>query len=108
MDIQIPTLLLDGTVLALLQHQDMYGYNLTKSVQNQLPVSESTMYPVLRRLKQNNFLETYDEPFEGRNRRYYRLTEAGHTEFERIYADWQEFRDTMDKIMKGENNESLS
>lgn len=55
MDIQIPTLLLDGTVLSLLNKKDMYGYALTKTVQAQLPISESTMYPVLRRLKSMSF-----------------------------------------------------
>ena len=62
MEIQIPSLLLDGTVLALLNQEDLYGYIITKNVQERLPISESTMYPVLRRLKKNELLETYDVP----------------------------------------------
>lgn len=105
MNIQIPTLLLDGTVLALLSREEMYGYLLTKTVQESLPVSESTMYPVLRRLKKNDFLETYDIPFEGRMRRYYRITELGEREFARIYQEWCDFRARMDKMMEGASHE---
>ena len=99
MDIQIPTLLLDGTVLSLLNKKDMYGYALTKTVQTQLPISESTMYPVLRRLKKHELLENYDEPYEGRMRRYYRITEKGRQELQKITADWQQFRNAMDKLL---------
>ncbi len=56
MHIQIPTVLLDGTVLAALSKEDMYGYALTKIVQESLSVSESTLYPVLRRLKKKDIL----------------------------------------------------
>jgi len=99
MDIQIPTLLLDGTVLSLLNKKDMYGYALTKTVQTQLPISESTMYPVLRRLKKHELLENYDEPYEGRMRRYYRITENGRQELQKITADWQQFRNSMDNLL---------
>ncbi len=105
MEIQIPTLLLDGTVLALLSREEMYGYLLTKTVQESLPVSESTMYPVLRRLKKEGALETYDVPFEGRMRRYYKITLIGEKELQRIKDNWQEFRETMNKIMEGETDE---
>ncbi len=105
MEIQIPTLLLDGTVLVLLSREEMYGYLLTKTVQESLPVSESTMYPVLRRLKKEGALETYDVPFEGRMRRYYKITLIGEKELQRIKDNWQEFRETMNKIMEGETDE---
>ena len=74
MTIQMPTVLLDGSVLAILENQDMYGYLLTKEIQKYINVSESTMYPVLRRLQKSGELVTYDEAFEGRMRRYYQIT----------------------------------
>jgi PadR family transcriptional regulator PadR len=104
MAIQIPTVLLDGTVLSSLRVEDMYGYTLTKAVQAQLVVSESTMYPVLRRLQKNGDLETYDQPFEGRMRRYYKLTDQGEAHFQEIRTEWLDFRDAMNKIM-GANHE---
>ena len=105
MHIQIPTVLLDGTVLAALSREDMYGYALTKIVQESLSISESTMYPVLRRLKQEGYLETYDEPFEGRNRRYYRLTPIGHTHLEEIIDEGIVFRDSLDRLLEDNRHE---
>ncbi|MCM0583492.1 helix-turn-helix transcriptional regulator [Weissella diestrammenae] len=98
MSIQVPTALLDGTVLALLDEQDLYGYAITKQVQQYLDVSESTMYPVLRRLQKNDFLETYDEPFEGRNRRYYQITDAGKKQLASIKADWLQFSHAIEAL----------
>ncbi|AUB51620.1 MULTISPECIES: PadR family transcriptional regulator [Enterococcus] len=105
MHIQVPTVLLDGTVLAALSREDMYGYALTKIVQESLSVSESTMYPVLRRLKKEEYLETYDEPFEGRNRRYYRLTPKGRQHLEEIIDKWIVFRDSLNRLLEENTNE---
>lgn len=105
MHIQVPTVLLDGTVLAALSREDMYGYALTKIVQESLSVSESTMYPVLRRLKKEEYLETYDEPLEGRNRRYYRLTPKGRQHLEEIIDKWIVFRDSLNRLLEENTNE---
>lgn len=105
MHIQIPTVLLDGTVLAALSKEDMYGYALTKIVQESLSVSESTLYPVLRRVKKEGYLETYDEPFEGRNRRYYSLTPIGSRHLEEIIDEWIVFRDSLDRLLEESTNE---
>ena len=105
MHIQVPTILLDGTVLAALSKEDMYGYALTKIVQESLSVSESTMYPVLRRLKKEGFLDTYDEPFEGRNRRYYQLTPAGYNRLEDIIDEWIVFRDSLNRLLEDNKHE---
>ena len=45
--------------------------------QQAIDISESTLYPVLRRLQKDGCLETYDMEYAGRNRRYYRITDAG-------------------------------
>ena len=65
MAIQVPTELLDGSVLGLLTQQDHYGYTLTQEVRQLLPISESTLYPVLRRLKKNGWLDTTTNPSRG-------------------------------------------
>ena len=71
--------LLDAIVLAVVskEKEGTYGYKITQDVRSVLDVSESTLYPVLRRLKKDECLETYDMAYAGRNRRYYRLTEKG-------------------------------
>lgn len=83
--------LLDGVVLAVVEHEDGYGYKITKDIQEHLSVSESTLYPVLRRLQKNNCLETYDMPYLGRNRRYYRITELGREQLEQYRVEWKNF-----------------
>ncbi|MCQ5069156.1 PadR family transcriptional regulator [Faecalibacillus intestinalis] len=60
MKIQVSADLLDGLVLALLERKDYYGYALTQDMQKAITISESTLYPVLRRLKRDQFVETYD------------------------------------------------
>ncbi|WP_125573989.1 PadR family transcriptional regulator [Levilactobacillus huananensis] len=105
MAIQVPTELLDGSVLGLLTQQDHYGYTLTQEVRQLLPISESTLYPVLRRLKKNGWLETYDEPYQGRNRRYYRLTASGRDRLVEIQADWQDFNQAISKLLEGKTDD---
>ncbi|GAF41727.1 transcriptional regulator, PadR family [Agrilactobacillus composti DSM 18527 = JCM 14202] len=64
MSMPISADLLDGVVLAVLKHDDAYGYNLTQQIQDKIPLSPSTLYPVLRRLKAQDWLETYDKPYQ--------------------------------------------
>lgn len=69
--------LLDAIVLAVVsrESQGTYGYKITQDVRQVLEVSESTLYPVLRRLQKDQCLEVYDMQFDGRNRRYYKVTD---------------------------------
>ena len=68
--------LLDAIVLAVVskEAEGTYGYKITQDVRQALEVSESTLYPVLRRLQKDGCLDTYDREFGGRNRRYYQIT----------------------------------
>ena len=106
MAIQIPTRLLDGAVLAFLKQDDLYGYALTQNVQKIFSISESTIYPVLRRLKKNNCLTTYDEPYQGRNRRYYHITDEGLTLLNTIQDEWQDFSARVNQVLRGQNDQS--
>ena len=92
--------LLDGCVLAVLSHGDAYGYILTQQVKTRLDISESTLYPVLRRLQRDGLLTVYDRPFQGRNRRYYAITPVGRTQLERRRQEWRQFRDGVEELMK--------
>ncbi|HJE44142.1 PadR family transcriptional regulator [Levilactobacillus namurensis] len=104
MAIQVPTELLDGCVLGALSRQDFYGYALTQEVRQHLPISESTLYPVLRRLKKNGWLTTYDEAYQGRNRRYYKLTRTGQQQLTKIQGEWGDFKQAMSELLEGKQN----
>ena len=92
--------LLDGCVLAVLSHGDAYGYILTQQVKSRLDISESTLYPVLRRLQRDGMLKVYDRPYQGRNRRYYAITPVGRTQLSRRREEWVRFRDGVEELLK--------
>ena len=85
--------LLDAIVLAVVSNESegTYGYKITQDVRQVLEVSESTLYPVLRRLQKDECLETYDKEYGGRNRRYYKVTEKGKVQLDLYRADWRSY-----------------
>ena len=85
--------LLDAIVLAVVsQEQDgTYGYKITQDVRQVLEVSESTLYPVLRRLQKDECLAIYDQEFAGRNRRYYKITEKGSVQLAMYRIEWKNY-----------------
>ena len=91
--------LLDGCVLALLEEEDLYGYALTQRVKAVLDISESTLYPVLRRLQKDGCLSVYDQPYQGRNRRYYAITRRGQDRLDQIRGEWRQLRNNLDHLL---------
>lgn len=96
------TTLLEGCVLAVLSRGDTYGYVLTQQIKSLLDISESTLYPVLRRLQQAGCLAVYDRPYQGRNRRYYTITRAGQDYLDRCRGEWSAFRDGVEQLLTEE------
>lgn len=101
---QLGSNLLDACVLSVLSQNDMYGYVLTQSLKESIDISESTLYPVLRRLQKDDCLTTYDKPFQGRNRRYYAITEDGVKRLKLYLQEWNIYKNKIDKILGGKNN----
>lgn len=95
--------LLDAIVLAVVskEKQGTYGYKITQDVRQALEVSESTLYPVLRRLQKDDCLEVYDMNYGGRNRRYYRITERGTAQLELYKAEWKSYSSKISKLFEG-------
>lgn len=93
--------LLDACVLAVLSTQDTYGYVLTLKIKTVLDISESTLYPVLRRLQKEGCLVTYDQPYQGRNRRYYSITPYGRERLAFYTAEWKSYREKIDQMLIG-------
>jgi PadR family transcriptional regulator PadR len=93
--------LLDAVVLSVVSLEGTYGYKITQDVREIMEVSESTLYPVLRRLQKDNYLETYDMEFQGRNRRYYKITSNGMILLDQYRREWVSFKNGVDKILLG-------
>lgn len=94
--------LMDALVLSIVAQEPTYGYKITQEVRAVMVVSESTLYPVLRRLQKDGCLDTYDQEFAGRNRRYYRLTEAGRQRLADYRLEWRDYRRSIDRLLLGE------
>lgn len=97
----INSTLLDCLVLSIVEREDTYGYKITQDIQKAIEISESTLYPVLRRLQKDECLETYDREFMGRNRRYYKISEKGKQVLDTYRKEWQEHKIKIDKILYG-------
>ena len=77
METQLKRGFLDTCVLAALAREDSYGYQIIKDVPSTLELSESTLYPILKRLKTQGMLEEYTCEHNGRLRKYYTITDKG-------------------------------
>ena len=97
--------LLDAVVLSVVSMEGTYGYKITQDVRKVMDVSESTLYPVLRRLQKEGYLETYDMEYQGRNRRYYKITSKKMIFLDSNRRDWCEFRKKIDEILMGAKND---
>ncbi len=94
--------LLDACVLGILTKNDTYGYDLTQKIKNTMNVSESTLYPVFRRLLKEEFLRCYDMEYSGRNRRYYSITENGKVKLEQYQTEWVKYNKLIDSLLCGD------
>lgn len=101
--------LLDAVVLSSVaaEMEGTYGYKITQDVRNAMDVSESTLYPVLRRLQKDGCLETYDKEFGGRNRRYYKITSIGMIRLDECRNEWLKYRRSIDEILLGLSNKGV-
>ena len=103
MGFQIGGAILDFVVLSILSKKDEYGYVLTQEVREILDVSETSMYPALKRLQKIGFLDTYDMPYQGRNRRYYKITSDGQKALSEYVLQWKDFKGKMDSLTEDKN-----
>lgn len=94
--------LLDAIVLAVVSkdQEGTYGYKITQDVRNVIDISESTLYPVLRRLQKEECLEVYDMAIDGRNRRYYKITEKGRVQLKLYQGEWAAYSQKISRIFE--------
>jgi len=95
--------LLDACVLGALSSEPAYGYELGQKFGLALGLSETALYPVLRRLMKDGQLSTYDEPFDGRNRRYYKITDHGANTLARHRDEWRSYRAGVNAFLGNDN-----
>lgn len=104
MDIQLKRGLLDICVLAAIKDEQSYGYQIIKDMKPYMEISESTLYPILRRLETQNLLTVKTQEFNGRLRKYYYITDLGHKRLEEFKKEWKEVILIYNFVMKGAKN----
>ena len=102
MNIQFKKGVLEICVLSVLAHKDCYGYELVNEISKRIDISEGTIYPLLRRLKDEGLVTTYlRESGEGPSRKYYRLTEPGRDKEQSQRDEWMQFAASVNALLEG-------
>ena len=104
MDIQLKRGLLDVCVLAAIKDEDSYGYQIIKDIKPYLDISESTLYPILRRLEAAEMLTVRTAEHNGRLRKYYHITAAGLGRIEEFKTEWKEVMSIYKFVTKGDTD----
>ena len=105
MDIQLKRGLLDVCVLAAIKHEDSYGYQIIKDMKPYVEISESTLYPILRRLEGAELLTVRSVEHNGRLRKYYHITPAGLERIAAFEQEWNEIMSIYQFVVRGESHE---
>lgn len=102
MNVQFKKGVLELCVLALLKKKNRYGYELVNRISKSISISEGTIYPLLRRLKNDGYVTTYlEESAEGAPRKYYQLTKDGKKMEVELSAEWKTFVKEVNNFIKG-------
>lgn len=100
MEVQLKKGLLDTVLLASLAKEDSYGYRIVQEVSQVIPISESTLYPILRRLENTGSLRTYSIEYSGRLRKYYSITDTGRKKVKEFLNEWHELSNVYNFISR--------
>lgn len=101
MNVQFKKGVLELIVLLVLHKKEMYGYELVNDVAKVIEVNDGTIYPLLKRLTNEKYFETYlMESKEGPPRKYYRITELGRKRSKELQKEWLAFTKTINKFIK--------
>lgn len=96
---------LELCVLSMLAKKECYGYELVSKISENIAISEGTIYPLLKRLKDEGYFTTYlQESQEGPPRKYYQLTDLGKKTGEELQKEWDKFVEGVNKILAKEEN----
>ncbi|MCC3373594.1 PadR family transcriptional regulator [Cohnella sp. REN36] len=103
MNVQFKKGVLELCVLVMLAKKDRYGFELAESISRRIDIAEGSLYPLLRRLKEQDYLSTYHvESTEGPSRKYYSMTEKGRTYMEELLEEWKQFSGAINRLIEGE------
>lgn len=97
--------LLEVCVLSVLQRGDSYGYKIIKDLSDYIQLSESTLYPILRRLESSGYLSVYSVEHNSRLRKMYQITDSGTAQIKEFLIGWEEIEAIYQYIKEGIRDE---
>lgn len=101
MDTQFKKGVLELCVLSLINKKDYYGYEIVQSLAQYISVNEGTIYPILRRLTNENYFSSYIKISDsGPARKYYTMTSSGKKKFKESMEEWNNFHNSVNKLLK--------
>ena len=103
MDAQMKKGLLEVCVLSAIKDEESYGYKIISELEPYIKISESTLYPILRRLETNGAVTTHSLEYNGRLRKYFRITPKGRSKIAEFVEDMAEFEKISKFITRGES-----
>lgn len=90
-------------LLSLLENRSMYGYEMIKAMEHRsegvFSFKEGTLYPILHALEADGLLTTAWSNHEGRNRKYYELTDAGRKQLASRKSEWRLFQSAVNRVL---------
>lgn len=104
-DTQLKRGLLEVCVLTAIKKEDSYGYKIIKDISPYVSISESTLYPILKRLENSGFITVYTVEHNSRLRKYYRITDTGRNRIFDFLDEWKSVMKAYDFIKEGYNHE---
>ncbi|NLY20676.1 MAG: PadR family transcriptional regulator [Tissierellia bacterium] len=106
MNTQLKKGVLSLCVLSLLNRRDCYGYEIIQYISNHINISAGTVYPILKKILDDGYAETYlKDSNEGPARKYYTITPSGRRAYEFQTNEWKEFYEAVNVILRGDDNE---
>jgi PadR family transcriptional regulator PadR len=104
MSAQLKKGVLDLCVLNIVLKEDSYGYDIYQNINSDLMISESTIYPILRKLVKEGYCKTYlKESNEGPPRKYFKITDLGQAKLDVLRGEWNDFTQTVNKMLGSES-----
>lgn len=95
------SILIEFLILAIINREDSYGYEISQTIKLAANIKESTLYPILKKLEKAGYMTTYSQEYQGRKRKYYSITSEGKEQLEFLNKEWLTYKETLDGIVEG-------
>ena len=93
--------LIEFLILAIIDREDSYGYEISQTIKLVANIKESTLYPILKKLEKAGYMTTYSQEYQGRKRKYYSITQEGKEQLQFLNEEWLTYKETLDGILEG-------